>query len=43
MDVFKHEYITSQFYNTDTKLTDKQAKYIGAGKNGPFKSKNYRY
>ena len=24
MDVFKHEYITSQFYNTDTKLTDKQ-------------------
>ena len=24
MDIFKHEYITSQFYNTDTKLTDKQ-------------------
>ena len=26
-----------------TKLTDKQAKYIGTSKNGPFKSKNYRY
>jgi len=24
MDVFKHEYISSQFYNTDNKLTDKQ-------------------
>ena len=26
-----------------TKLTDKQSKYIGVDKKGPFKSKDYRY
>ena len=26
-----------------TKLTDEQAKYIGIGKNGPFKKDDYRY
>ena len=26
-----------------TKLTDKQSKYVGVEKNGPFKSKDYRY
>ena len=26
-----------------TPLTDKQAKYIGVNKKGPFKNKNYRY
>lgn len=36
-------YMVEGFCGVITQLTDKQAKYIGVGQNGPFKPESYRY
>ena len=38
-----HCYILNKVGAKLTKLSDKQAEYIGVNKNGPFKEDSYRY